>query len=320
MKNNAETKVKFSLKEFAENQEKRELSGIYKDMQEEALSTFKAMGFNCTDANLIDKRGLIADAIYKVDGQLQYQSNDFKDLNFKSTILQNCEAFNNMVSNLSIPLIDDTNPQWLDETATLSTETPNVGSVKFFPKRLSTKLNVSKMVTKQRVTDYDVISNINSNLENKLIKSIFTYNHTQYEPEGIFNNTNLAGGYTDLDDIVELAYNVQKNGAIGCYIISPKAKAMILEEDKTAFNTDKFLGENYIINPLMEDGIIAYVDLSKLAVCSWQFVDLTIDNITLSTSGQDIYYLTGYYDFKLYKDCFCSWLNMSPTSQSGNGN
>ena len=306
-----EQKTKFSLKEFAENQEKRQLSGIYREMQDEAVATFKSIGYNVTDTNLIDKRALIADAIYKVGGKLQYQTKGFEDLNFKSDILKKCQTFGNMVSNLSIPIVDDTNPQWLNETASLTNESPNIDSVKFSPRRLSTKLNVSKQITKQRVTDFDIVQVINGNEENKLIKSIFTHTTATGEPDGIFIDANNGGTYTDLDDIVKLAYNVQSNGAMGYYIVSPKAKQIILNVDKSAFNTDKFLGENYIINPLMEDGIIAYVDLSKLAVCAWHYVDLTIDNVTLAANGEDIYYLTGYYDFHLMKDGFCSWLQLN---------
>lgn len=303
---------KFNLADFSKQQEERKTEGIYKAMYDEARATFQNMGYNLADSNIIDKRALIADSIQKVDGKLQFKFNQIADLNFKSDILKQCQTFTNIVSNMAIPIVEDTDPQWLTETGALVQTTPNVDSVKFSPKRLQTSINVSKQVTKQRETDYDIISAINGNMENKLISTIFSTNSTENQPHGIFKEGNCAGTFTNIEDIAELAYNVQSNKGMGVYIISPKAKQIILNENINALNTEKFMGENYIINPLMEDGIIAYVDLSKLNVTEWGYIDLTIDNITLATNGQDIYYLTGYYDFNLTKDEFCSWIDLEP--------
>ena len=41
---------------------------------------------------------------------------------------------------------------------------------------------------------------------------------------------------------------------------------MILKEDKKAFDNDKLLGKDFIIESKLEDGLVAYMDLSKLVI------------------------------------------------------
>jgi hypothetical protein len=41
---------------------------------------------------------------------------------------------------------------------------------------------------------------------------------------------------------------------------------MILKEDIKAFDNDKLLGRDFVLENKLEDGLVAYLDLSKLMI------------------------------------------------------
>lgn len=317
---NIETKTEnknFSIKNFIESLEKRELTKEQTEYLEANRKNFVELGYNCPDANLIDKRGIVAASIA---GTQQLQSEGFQKPN---NIFQYCKTYDDLVCSCKIPVVSELNPQWLGETASITNSDPNISGLYFTPQRLGTVLNVSKMFLNQSGNmENELIGMMNNELDNKLISTIFTdyenQGSTDSTPSGIFNSSNQAT-FTNIDDIIDLPYNVQVNSGLGYYVISPKAKKEILKLQETAFSNNTLFGENYIIEPLMKDGLIAYINLSKLVVCSWNYIDLTIDHTTKAHKGENIIYLTGYYDFRLISNNCAKWLDMETNSGSGVG-
>lgn len=297
----------FSIKNFIESLEKRELTKEQTEYLENNRKNFVELGYNCTDSNLIDKRTILAASIA---GDKELKSEGFQKPN---NILNYCKNYENLVCSCKIPVVEELNPQWLGEASNITISDPSISGLYFTPSRLGTVLNVSKMFFNQSENmENELILMMNKELDNKLISTIFTdYQQGNNDPilSGIFNNSNEVN-YTGLDDIIDLPYNVQVNSGLGYYVISPKAKKEILKLDSTAFSNNTLFGESYIIEPLMKDGLIGYIDLSKLIVCSWSYVDITIDNQTKAHKGENLIYLTGYYDFKLVSNDCAQWIDL----------
>ena len=310
-----ETRNEFSLMDFIKAQEERKtFTNEQKEILENNRKNFIELGYNCTDSNLIDKRGIIANAL---GGTKTLPSESIQP---KSNILNYCKNYNDLVCSCKIPVVEELNPQWLGETAGIQNTDPNISGLYFSPNRLGSVLNVSKMFLNQSGNmENELIKMIIQETENKLISTIFSTNTTEGEPNGIFTNSNKYGDFTSSADFYEIAYNVQTVSGLGYYVISPLAKKEILKLNAQAFSNNTLFGENYIIEPLMEDGIIAYIDLSKLIVCDWNYIDITIDGTTKAHKGENLIYLTGYYDYKLVnKDC-ASWFKFNISSGSGEG-
>lgn len=306
--------IEFSLTNYLLNEEKvlRKADETYFDTNR---NNFVELGYNCPDANLIDKRGILAASIA---GKKQLPS---EALYKPNNILKYCKNYENMVCSCKVPNVEELNPQWLGETASITISDPSISGLYFTPQRLGTVLNVSKMFLKQgNNIETELIGQMNNALENKLISTIFTDYQNQGTndpvPSGIFNSYNEVS-FTNIDDVIGLAESVQTTSGLGYYVISPKAKREILKLDETAFLGNNLFGENYIIEPLMKNGLIAYVDLSKLIVCSWNYVDLTNDFATLAHLGQNLLYLTGFYDYKLVSVGCAKWTELGATSGSG---
>lgn len=136
-------------------------------------------------------------------------------------------------------------------------------------------------------------------VEERLIETILTSSQgiVDEKPSGIFYNVSKSS-LSSLDSLIDLSYNLDltKNDNL-VYLVSPKAKQMILKEDNKAFNDGKLLGKEFILENKLEDGLIAYLDLSKLMITQFGETEIVIDPYRQAVNGLYVISLNSWYDF-----------------------
>lgn len=225
-----------------------------------------------------------------------------------SNILTSATTFSNLDYNLKVPFIDGNNAEF--NSAGISTElTSGITTIELAPKRI-----VSYMELSRNFRDADnhvqtqILEQMNYAIIDTLISTIFSDSaETSDQPKGIFNGqptTQVAS----IDDLLNMQYNVDKNKVQGIWLVSPKAQQYIYKNFANYLNVDgKLFGSPMYVDGRVQDGYIAYLDISKLVVCDWTFNDVTIDPCTANWKGVVKLYCETYADFGMIRpDLFLS--------------
>lgn len=222
-----------------------------------------------------------------------------KDFFTNSPILSKCSFLPNHLSKTKCPYVNGNSANWAKEGSSVMFN-DGMSSKEFQPYRLTLSVEVSKQLLQQSDGfDLQLKSYLIKAVESKLVETILTSSQGIEEvmPSGIFYNVQKSS-LSSLDSLIDLSYNLDltKNDNL-IYLVSPKAKQIILKEDKRAFNDGKLLGSEFILENKLEDGLIAYLDLSKLMITQFGETEIVIDPYRQAVNGLYVISLNSWYDF-----------------------
>ena len=243
--------------------------------------------------NGIQKRMIGNVSAIKVDVE------SLRDFISESKILSKCSYIPNHLAKTRVPYITGNSVDWKKEGGKVDF-TQGMSSKVFNPYRLTVSVDISKQLLSQNDSfDLQLKSYLLKALEEKLVETMLSSNQgiEDERPDGIFYNVPKSS-LSSLNDLVDLSYNLDltKNDNL-IYLISPKAKQEILKADNKALDNDKLLGKDYIIENKLENGLIAYLDLSKLMITKFGDSEITIDPFSKAYYGLHVVSLNSYFDF-----------------------
>ena len=250
-------------------------------------------GMNVKGMYNVELRALMWNSGITRTKRAETQSDEIDD-NFLSKV----KFYPNLKANLKAPYFDEKTCDWKEEGYSISANTDTITSDYLTPHRLTTKTDFSLQMLRQSDTFYNEVNNILLKaIYNKLVQSILTDDAaTTDKPKGIFNGIS-ATTISALTDVISMQYNGDKEKTNNVWIISPKAKAEILKLNPTLFNDGKFMGNDYIFENRMKDGLIAYLPLNLITVAQFGAVEITVDNVTDVVNGNVKTYIDSYFDF-----------------------
>ena len=211
---------------------------------------------------------------------------------------------------ISIPVYSGSNVAWAGETATASAGEGTFSEIVLKPKRLTTKVAVSKMFLTQ--TSEDVEQMLSNAVAAKLESTILSdTSGTTAAPTGLFTTslgistvTAGSGATSNWDLVVDMEGNVENNNTLGelSYVMSPKAKAAL---KKSKAIEGKFVLVDNEVNgyPVLSTSAVAgkgviFGNFADLVIGQWGGIDLTVDPYTQAANGKVRLVINAYFDAK----------------------
>ena len=230
---------------------------------------------------------------------LKVQVESLKDFISSSKVLSKCTFLPNHLAKTKVPYIKSNSADWKKEGQAVYFN-DGMSSKEFNPYRLTLSVEVSKQLLQQNDGfDLQLKAYLVKAVEEKLIETILTSSQgtEDIKPNGIFYQVPKSS-LSSLNDLIDLSFNLDltKNDNL-IYLISPKAKQMILKEDNKAFDNDKLLGKEFILENKLENGLVAYLDLSKLIITQFGESEIVIDPYRQAVNGLYVISLNSWYDF-----------------------
>ena len=221
------------------------------------------------------------------------QSSEYDD-----DFLSKITFYPSLKANLKAPYYDENSCDWKEVGYGITANTDTITSKYLTPHRLTTQVDFSVDILRQNKDFYNEVNDILIKaIYNKLVETILSDGaETSDKPKGIFNGVSCTT-ISSLADLATMQYDGDKLKTQNVWIISPKAKAEILKLNPIIFNDNKFLGNDYILENRMQDGLIAYLPLNLITVAQFGAVEVTVDNITDVVNGNVKTYIDTYFDF-----------------------
>lgn len=222
-----------------------------------------------------------------------------RDFISESKILSKCSFISHHTTNTKVPYISGNSVDWKQEGDRVEFM-GGMSNKEFKPHRLTVCAYISKMLLSQNDSfDIQLKEYLLKALEEKLVQTILTSNQgvDGIRPNGIFYNIQKSQ-LSSLSDLITMSYtlDITKSDSL-LYLISPKAKELILKADNKAFDNDKFLGSEFVLQNSLEDGLVAYLDLSKLMITQFGQTEVVIDPFSQVVAGYHVISLNAYFDF-----------------------
>ena len=215
---------------------------------------------------------------------------------------------------ISIPVYSGSNVAWAGETATASAGEGTFSEIVLKPKRLTTKVAVSKMFLTQTSEDVeqmlrnDILNAVAAKLESTILSDT---SGTTAAPTGLFTTslgistvTAGSGATSNWDLVVDMEGNVENNNTLGelSYVMSPKAKAAL---KKSKAIEGKFVLVDNEVNGYPALATSAVKTDAKIICGAWndliiaQFggIEVTVDPYTSAADGKINLVLNSYFDF-----------------------
>ncbi len=212
--------------------------------------------------------------------------------------------------NLSVPVMNPSNVQWLGETAANQDGTPTFGTnIELKPKRLTGYMDISEQMLLQDTLGVEqaVMADAVNALKCKLEATIFgNAAGSATQPAGMFYGKTLADA-TSFEKLVQLEAGVEDANVYGemRYLLSTKAKAAFRCMAKGAKSTQLVMeggmvdGTPALTTSNVKNGTKApfvYGDFSNLAVGIWNDLIIKLDDSVAYSNGAYRLYVTGYFD------------------------
>lgn len=215
---------------------------------------------------------------------------------------------------ISIPVYSGSNTAWAGETATATDGEGSFSEVVLKPKRLTTKVSVSKAFLRQTSEDVenmlrnDILNAVAAKLESTILSDTTSVTGA---PTGLFTST-LAiptvaagtGATGNWDLVVDMEGEVENANVAGnlAYVMNPKAKAALKKSKATE---GKFVLSDNEVNGYPALSTSAVKAENQVIVGNWndlviaQFggVEVTVDPYTSAADGKINLILNAYFDF-----------------------
>jgi len=275
------------------------LSDSQEEINERAKQKAKENGITAVGQFNFEMRAMIDDLGTKSGRTIAHtQSAEYDD-----DFIEIITFYPNLKANIKAPYFDENTCEWKEVGYGITANTDTISSKYLTPHRLTTQVDFSVDILRQNKDFYNEVNQILIKaIYNKLVESILSDSaETNDKPKGIFNGVSSTT-ISALTDLAMLQYDGDKLKTNNVWIISPKAKAEILKLNPIIFNDNKFLGNDYILENRMQDGLIAYLPLNLITVAQFGAVEVTVDNITDVVNGNVKTYIDTYFDFDFLDD------------------
>lgn len=186
-----------------------------------------------------------------------------------------------LAANFTYPLINGNNSAWVEEAEELNTSNINFSSLHLNPKRLGSYIEVENQlvlnpdVNLEKCFIDDMTASIWEKVESTMFNGIYP---TAPDVEAI----NLITDYSDIISLELKAATQKINNPV--YLVSPISASKIKAMTNGVFPVwmgDKLItGKTIIETPYLDGEKIILADFSRLLLCNWGGIDITIDNIT----------------------------------------
>ena len=211
---------------------------------------------------------------------------------------------------IQIPVLgSDITCTWESETAETSASTPAFSSVKFTPKRLSTRVEVSRMLIEQDSLGIEefLMNAISEAINSKLEATIFDASAgTTTRPQGLMYDSSTIADASTFAQITTMEANAEENGYFGeCkWIVSPKAKAALRTKTKgngvtvPVYDNGEIDGTKVLSTGHLKGNNAVYGDFSNYGIVCWNNVQITVDPLTAAAKGAIVLTVNFYVDAK----------------------
>ena len=233
---------------------------------------------------------------------------------YSDSILFNlgCRTYSGVpYGDIQIPLMSKTSVGWAGEISAATATGVTFDTVLLSPKRLTAYIDISKMLLKQDTHQAEaaIRRDIVNALNDKLQETFFSDEAgTEVKPAGIFYNQEL----TEIEgfaDIADLEATIDDNNISGNrkYVVSNKAKAALRVMPKSSLTNQLMLesgeidGTPVVATSAIEDKNMVYGDFSNIVICSWDNIELVLDEYTAAINGCIRLIINAYFDFKIVR-------------------
>ena len=200
----------------------------------------------------------------------------------------------NLTTNITYPLIDGDESQWLEECEEGSIEDITFSSISLVPRRLFTYNELANDVVinpdadlQQAVTD-DMVAALWAKVEKTMMNDIYSDSD---------NTINYISDYSDLIDLEQSASEANIKNPI--YLVSPKSAAKLKAMTTTVFPVyynGKIDNIPVVETPYFSGDEVILADWSKLVLGSWG-IKLTADKYTKANVGVIRLIINSYWDW-----------------------
>ena len=233
---------------------------------------------------------------------------------YSDSILFNlgCRTYSGVpYGDIQIPLMSKTSVGWAGEISAATATGVTFDTVLLSPKRLTAYIDISKMLLKQDTHQAEaaIRRDIVNALNDKLQETFFSDEAgSEVKPAGIFYNQEL----TEIEgfaDIADLEATIDDNNISGNrkYVVSNKAKAALRVMPKSSLTNQLMLesgeidGTPVVATSAIEDKNMVYGDFSNIVICSWDNIELVLDEYTAAINGCIRLIINAYFDFKIVR-------------------
>lgn len=184
-------------------------------------------------------------------------------------------------ANFSYPAINENNSQWVGETEDGDLSSINLLSFVLKPQRALSYIEMSN----------EAVLNPNTNVEGAvqedLVASIWELvESTMFNDIYVEEGASTLSSFQDLVDLELEAGNMKINDPI--YLVSPTAasKLRLLHNQNYPIYRDTTInGKPVVETPYLSGERVIYGDFSRLLLCNWGGIDITVDSITKAKDG-----------------------------------
>ncbi len=295
---------------------KEDLTKEQMNLNDKVTNEMRANGIAPTGAYHFETRGIV-DTYEKEVGTNVHTIDNFKG---NDILLKSAKKLKGLTMNAKIPYITSKGVEWYETGfGELNTDS-NIKGKNLRARRITTNVLVSReMILNDGITtDFERL--LFDAVQDKLIETIFSHTaegtQGKSNPKGILNEISSTT-ISNVNDLINLQYEVDKNKVNGTWVLSPKAKQYVqsISTDYPIYNNHTMLNSNAIFDSRVEDGYIVYLDLSKLYIADWKVSSITIDPITMSKDGLVGIYCDYYVDFCYLDNEFMKVGVITPTPQ-----
>ena len=214
---------------------------------------------------------------------------------------------------ISIPVYSGSNVAWAGETAAAADGEGTFSEVVLKPKRLTTKVSVSKAFLTQTSEDVenmlrnDILNAVAAKLESTILSDTTSVTGA---PTGLFTSTlaiptvTLASGETNYDLVVNMEAKIETGNAGGnlVYVANPAGKAALKRskaiEGKFVWADNEVNGYDAVsTSALKATGKVICANWSDLVVAQFGGIEVTVDPFTSAADGKINLILNAYFDF-----------------------
>lgn len=184
-------------------------------------------------------------------------------------------------ANFEYPAINENNSQWVEEIEEGDLSSINLLTFVLKPKRALSYIEMSN----------DAILNPNVNVEGAvqadLVASIWELvESTMFKDIYVGEGASTLSTFQDLVNLELEAGNMKINNPI--YLVSPTAASklrLVLNQGYPIYRDTTINGKPVIETPYLDGEKVIYGDFSRLMLCNWGGIDITVDYITKAKDG-----------------------------------
>lgn len=232
---------------------------------------------------------------------------------YNFTVLERAGAkfYNGLVGNAKIPVMSQIAFGFKAENASADVVTPTMAKVELSPKRLTGKINISKMLLNQTSEDLErrLRQDIALAVAQAFEKAVLGYGTSPHN--GImYNATGVAEASLTYDTILGMAASLYGANYRPTFVVDPGAARVLKQKTRVAYSPYAIMSDGrvddeqtFITNSLIAaasgaTGAIACADFTRLHIGTWgDLLDIVVDPYTAAANGEIVLTLNYYCDW-----------------------